>query len=90
MRAFCNKGHEWECGGVYQSNLAPMGDHRCFICDHSNMHRLGIHNCPKVPHLIDEGLAMYAPPVDGSYGQTALNLLPCTYYGGGGLPIFKR
>ena len=70
-------------GGVYQSNLAPMGDHRCFICDHSNMHRLGIHNCPKVPHLIDEGLAMYAP--SGRFIRPDGSELPCAPYGGGGV-----
>ena len=34
-------------------------EQKCFICDSTYPHHLGIMNCPKTQNLINEGLAMY-------------------------------
>ena len=48
-------------GGGYANGSAPMDECKCFIYGGTNVHRLGIQNCPYVPCLIDEGLIMYTP-----------------------------
>jgi len=53
-------------GGGYASGSAPMDEHKCFICDGTNVHRLGVWNCPNVPHLC---MCL----TDNSYAQTVQN-----------------
>jgi len=75
-------------GGGYASGSAPMDERKCFICDGTNVHRLGIRNCPDVPRLIDEGLAIYAP--SGRLIRPDGSELPRSSYGGGGVAKVLR
>jgi len=65
-----------------ETNAAPV-ERKCFICDGTNVHKLGIRNCPDVPRLIEEGLAMYAP--SGRLVRPDGSKLPRAPYGGGGV-----
>jgi hypothetical protein len=40
-------------------NPAPPADRKCFICDGTFIHRLGVANCIETRNLINEGLAIY-------------------------------
>jgi hypothetical protein len=51
---------ELAAGRMTGGNTA-MPERRCFVCDKSNVHRLGIYNCPEVRVLIEEGLVAYSP-----------------------------
>lgn len=41
----------------------PQADteQQCLICDKPNTHRVGVHNCPEVKVLFQEGLVVYTP-----------------------------
>jgi hypothetical protein len=40
---------------------STLSERKCFICDGTFIHRLGIMDCPEMKNLINEGLAMYSP-----------------------------
>lgn len=74
--------------GGSQVNMPPqgnrfMGEHRCFICDQLNYHRLGVHNCPDVQLLINKGLTQFMP--SGRLMHADRSDLPQALYGGGGI-----
>jgi hypothetical protein len=41
--------------------MAPTNQKSCFICGEPDIHRLGVHNCPEVPALINKGLPAFTP-----------------------------
>jgi len=61
--------------------MAVTPEHKCFVCDKANVHRLGVHNCPDVRVLIDEGLAAYTP--EGRLMRPDGGALPRGVLGGG-------
>jgi len=57
---------------------ANMEDRKCIICDRYNSHRPGVHGCPEVNRLVDEGLAKFTP--SGQLMRPDGSDLPCAHF----------
>ena len=66
----------------------PAYKKRCFICDLSDAHVLGLCRCPEVSILINEGLASFNQV--GRLMHSDSSDLPCGLYGGGGVAKVLR
>jgi hypothetical protein len=86
-----NSGMNQGNGNMNMGNngSANTVDRKCFICDNRpKFHRIGVHNCPEVPYLIDEGLAQFTP--SGRLMRPDGSDLPRAPYTGGGVAKVLR
>ena len=69
-------------------STCPAYEKRCFICDLSDAHVLGLRRCPEVSILINEGLASFNRV--GRLTRSDGSDLPRGLYGGGGVAKVLR
>ena len=67
----------------------PMsGDRRCYLCDKTGTHRLGITNCPELSTLIGKGFVKYNE--QGKIVRRDGSPLPCANIGSSGIAKILR